>query len=229
MFKTKYFLGALVLFTIFGFGVAKAETDDAAVRSGLYYVLQALQEKVSALTQTAQVRSESPTTLTQSAYYLPQGTFGQTLYHDGSSPASWKATSNLYNDGQNIILSGVGSSTSAAWATFTATMPVIINKPGSSNLSHALQINAGTLNQNGSVTGNNSMDGRLTVGTGTLYNLNGVQLYVNNNGMRLGGSNTRPSCASNYRGVIWYTQGATSDAISACMLTASSTYAWKDL
>lgn len=88
MFKTKYFLGALALFIIFGFGVAKAQTNDEEVRSGLYYVLQSLQAKVSALTQTAQVRSEEPATLMQTAYALPTGTLGQTLYHDGNSPTS---------------------------------------------------------------------------------------------------------------------------------------------
>ena len=105
MFKTKYFFGVLALFVIFGFGVAKAESDDAAVRSGLFYVLQSLQQKIADFTkQTAQVRSEEPATLMQTAYQgLPAGIAGQTLYHNGTN---WVATSNLSNSGTNVSVSG---------------------------------------------------------------------------------------------------------------------------
>ncbi len=217
MFKTKYFLGALALFIIFGFGVAKAETDDAEVRSGLYYVLQNLQQKISDLSnsQTAQVRSEEPATLMQTAYVgLPPGTPGQTLYYSGtgsSTTPGWKATSNLHNDG-NIIT---------------------VNGPNDGGI-RPLVVKDGTIAQTGVVnSGNNFFASRVMIGEYGLTNSgDGIQLRVHNNAIQLGGIVTRPTCAGNYyRGVIWLTfgTGGAPDTLSLCMKTGSTTYAWKDL
>lgn len=68
--------------------------------------------------------------------------------------------------------------------------------------------------------------GNVGIGTSTP----GQKLEVNG-GVKLNTTATRPTCNSNVRGVIWFTQGTTgvADKLEVCSKDASENYAWRAL
>lgn len=94
----------------------------------------------------------------------------------------------------------------------------------------ALAVIGGNIMQSNSA-GSNILSGATIIGTTAAFApLDKIRLYVGGGMMFVPTIPGRPTCSVTYRGAIWYTQSSTSaDTISACMKTASSTYAWKDL
>ncbi len=95
--------------------------------------------------QVLTVRGTSPTThvLWETPSYLPSGTIGQTLRHDGTS---WVANDLLYNDGTNI---GIGTTSPAAMLEiYDASAFIKLNSNGGYA---GVAINKGTGSTNGYV------------------------------------------------------------------------------